>query len=215
MQAGVSDYETGRCTLHDLGLRQKMLDAIVAKEMPRPKDALGVSVSVKTRIGIDTNIVDEWVPFLLAHDLDALAMHGRTLKQMYTGNADWQAISKAASYARQSGTVFMGNGDIQTKAQAKEVCENYAIDGVLIGRASFGNPWLFSGEDPNFEERIRLAIHHAYMYERLRPMAPFYPMRKHLSWYTKGVPGAREVRPELMQAHSAKEAKDILEVLRK
>ena len=103
-----------------------------------------IPVSVKTRIGYDQ--ADQgWWQFLASQDLAAVTMHGRTFKQLYQGKADWEVIARAATLIKQSGTIFLGNGDVESIPDAHEKIEKYGVDGVLIGRAVQGNPWVFSG----------------------------------------------------------------------
>ncbi|MEI7511620.1 MAG: tRNA-dihydrouridine synthase [Candidatus Peregrinibacteria bacterium] len=164
-------------------------------------------VSVKTRIGTCESCIETWIPNLLEMDIDALTVHGRTLKQMYTGSANWEVIARIAKIVKDSGkeTLFLGNGDITDLEDGKNRCETAKTNGALIGRALFGNPWFFSGKIPESEERLKTAILHSQIYEECFPDAPFFPMRKHLGWYAKGFDGAKELRNAFMHTNSAEE----------
>ncbi len=101
-------------------------------------------LSVKTRLGYEKNMVKDWIAQLLeCEELSNISLHGRTLKQGYSGEADWDAIAQAAELAKGSGKTILGNGDIKNLADAAERIQKYKVNGVLLGRASYGNPWLF------------------------------------------------------------------------
>lgn len=178
-----------------------------------------IPVSVKTRIG--TSAADEsWWEFLAKQDLAAVTMHGRTFKQMYQGQADWESLARAAKVIKAKGTIFLGNGDINSLQLAADSCQRYGVDGVLIGRAAMGNPWVFqlaagSGQlSVGKVERLRVALEHAYKYEELFPNETFLPMRKHLAHYAKGFDGASELRQKLVLTNSADEVEEIIKTER-
>lgn len=102
-----------------------------------------IPVSIKTRIGYDKQIITEWIPYLLEMNVAAITIHGRTLKQQYSGKANWSAIGEAALLAKQTQTKIIGNGDVSSWKDAQQKIQQYQVDGVLIGRASFGNPFIF------------------------------------------------------------------------
>ena len=184
-------------------------------------------VSIKTRIGYDTPCVPDWIGHLLTLEPAAIALHGRTLKQQYGGVADWEQIGRAAELAATTDTLFLGNGDISSLSEAIQKTHTYRLDGALIGRASFGNPFVFIDEDnpiltPISPERQQLrqlelaqvALEHALLFERTyAPMEKysFMPMRKHLGWYIRGIANAKEVRTTLFQTNTAAEVREILQ----
>lgn len=106
-----------------------------------------IPVSVKTRIGYDSVTVEDWVQHLLEEEPVTIAIHGRTLKQMYNGEADWDAIARAAEIIRPTGTLVLGNGDLNTYEDIVKRIEQSRVDGVLIGRGAMGNPWIFSRKE--------------------------------------------------------------------
>lgn len=167
-------------------------------------------VSIKTRIGYNSNIVEEWIKHLLEEEPVNISLHGRTLKQMYSGNADWEAIAKAAKLIHQTKTTILGNGDIKDLKDAHEKIRQYGVDGVLIGRATFGNPWIFQGKEATIEEKLSIALEHARLHEKIFTPKFFFPMRKHLAWYCRGFPGASEVRQQLMQTNNSGDVEKIL-----
>lgn len=168
-------------------------------------------VSVKTRIGYDSIITEDWISNLLEAQPANISIHGRTLVQMYTGMANWDEIGKAAQLIRKTNTSVLGNGDVKTIQEAKEKAKQYNLDGVLIGRASFGNPWLFKEYEPTQEERIKVAIEHCETFSEMTPDLHFLSLRKHLAWYTKGIPGSNELRRQLMTVENVADVKRILQ----
>ncbi len=163
-----------------------------------------IPVSVKTRIGYDQPDPNWW-KFLAKQDVAAVSMHGRTFKQLYQGKADWEALSEAAKVVRSEKTLFLGNGDVESVVEAKEKAKKYGVDGVLIGRAAQGNPWVFVGKEATREERLKVALEHARKFEEIFPEDRFFIMRKHLAWYARGFDGASELRQKLVQTNSADE----------
>jgi len=168
-----------------------------------------IPVSVKTRIGYD-QADPSWWQFLASQDLAAVTVHGRTFKQLYQGKADWEAIARAATLIKQSGTIFLGNGDVESIADAKEKIEKYGVDGVLIGRAAEGNPWVFVDNEVGVGEKLRVAVEHARKFEEIFPEDRFFIMRKHLAWYARGFDGASELRQKLVVTNSADEVEKVI-----
>lgn len=171
-----------------------------------------VPVSVKTRVGYDEVVAVEWVKQLLSAEPAAITIHGRTLRQAYAGLADWHVIAQAAAEIKRQRpeTVVVGNGDVRDRAMGQEYCREYGVDGVLIGRASFGNPWVFGGQPP--QSIASVALEHARLYEQTYAADPkysFLPMRKHLAWYIKGMPNAAEIRSKLVRSSTSDEVETI------
>lgn len=172
-----------------------------------------IPVSVKTRIGYDKPVIIDWMKTLLELEPVAIALHGRTLKQQYGGLADWEQIGLAAETARGSGTLILGNGDVKSVEIAKERVSEYGLDGVLIGRASFGNPFVFKEAVLASPTIYEIAVEHAEIFEKTYANTEkynFLPMRKHLGWYVRGVPDATTIRAALFQTNSSKEVRSVL-----
>jgi tRNA-dihydrouridine synthase len=207
-----------------------------------------IPVSVKTRIGYYGNEVEAWIGFLIKQDVACIALHGRTYKQMYTGKADWQAIGRAKelidlesiSNPTFSKPLLLGNGDIQSLEQAQEYCDKYKVDGVLIGRAFLGRPWLLTpglpnqvvtARQPQPEKAIQtaqavgtettngdgLALENIFAiileHSKLQEdfdSKNFFRVRKHLAWYCKGFRGASELRSNLVLSSNFAEVENIL-----
>lgn len=172
-----------------------------------------IGISVKTRIGYEDIVTESWIGTLLEEEPDTIALHGRTLKQLYSGKANWEEIHKAAVLASATKTLLLGNGDIQSLQDAHEHIKVHTPDGVLIGRATFGNPWVFQNTVPDVKTRIEAAIRHIQLFNELTPDANPLSLRKHLGWYVKGFPHASSVREHLMKLTTAKDALDFLSSL--
>ena len=123
--------------------------------------SLDLPLSVKTRIGVE-RFDEQWIAFLLRLNLDSVFVHGRTVKQIFSGNADWDAIAEVVKLrdVLSPGTKIIGNGDIKSVKQAMEFKEKYGVDGVMIGREVMKNPWVFSGRIPEKKERIETLLFH-------------------------------------------------------
>ncbi|MDE1970287.1 MAG: tRNA-dihydrouridine synthase [Patescibacteria group bacterium] len=185
-----------------------------------------IPVSVKTRIGFNTEILEEWLPCLLAAHPAVITIHFRTRKEMSDVPANWSlaghAISLRDIYSPH--TRILGNGDIKTVDEAIEKSKRYNLDGVMIGRGIFGNPWLFSGLPekkignskndtslPSLDERLRILAEHTARFELLfHGIKNFNIMKKHYKAYVNGFHGAKELRAKLMDTHHAYEVETII-----
>jgi tRNA-dihydrouridine synthase len=169
---------------------------------------------VKTRVGFEEIAVKEWVKHLLEAKPATISIHGRTLKQMYAGEANWEAIGSVSSLIRSAGVIYLGNGDVKNYSEALEKVTQYGVSGVLIGRAAFGNPWVFrrdiKEEDVTTEMRLKVALEHARLHAKLKPPGRFVEVRKHLGWYCKGFDGAKELRVKLIRANTIEELEEVL-----
>lgn len=211
-KAGVTDFYNGATVLDCPDISPAICAEVArrASELPQTtQQRRMVPVSIKTRVGYDKPVVEEWIPTLLKHNPACIALHGRTLKQQYGGSADWDEIQKAATLCHNHGdTIILGNGDIDTLETAHTRIKNTGVDGVLIGRASMGNPYVFLEQLPTSPSIFEIALEHCHLFEATYAQDPrysFLPMRKHLGWYVKHVVGAKEVRIALFQANSAAE----------
>jgi len=203
----VAQHGGGAALIKTPDIAQKLIASVNSAIQ---KSGKSIGLSVKTRIGYDTIITKEWISVLLEMPINAIALHGRTLKQQYSGLAHWDEIQIAADLAKKKHILLFGNGDIASLAEAKEKIENYSSDGVLIGRATLGNPWVFSETIPTFEDRINAAVLHCNYFDALTPDANPLSLRKHLGWYIKGAPNASEIRRKLIQIKTTDEARGIL-----
>lgn len=187
-------------------------------------------LSVKTRLGYEKNAVKDWIGQLLeCEELSNISIHGRTLKQAYSGEADWEAIAQAAELAKGSGKTILGNGDVKNLVDAAERVQKYGVNGVLLGRASYGKPWLFREKewyrdicrgdlmdrpgritDSPLQEKISTLLEHAQLLWKHKDPRQFIQIRKHCGWYLKGFDGAAELRAKLVRVSSLQELEEIL-----
>lgn len=168
-------------------------------------------VTVKTRLGWDENSLNimEVAERLQDVGIQALAIHGRTRKQMYKGEADWTLIGAVKNNPRIHIPIF-GNGDIDTPQKAKEYKERYGVDGIMIGRASIGNPWIFNemklfldhgiiAEPPTIDQRVNIAKKHlSKSIEWKGEKIGVVEMRRHYTNYFRGLPGIKDFRMKLV-----------------
>lgn len=228
-QAGVRDWASGR-DLAALGLPAQTAEAVerMAAVSAAGRSRRVIPVSVKTRLGYDRVVVDSWIAALLDAEPAAISIHGRTLAQRYQGEADWEAIARAAALARRTSTLLLGNGDLLTPEDVVRRVRETGVHGVLIGRGALGNPWIFRSIDavraacadltapapasPQVEptERWRVAREHAAVFETLRGHVPFTVMRKHLGWYVRGPHDRPGLRARLVQVRSLDELDAVL-----
>ena len=201
----------------------------LAQEIIRTvKSVTKLPVSVKTRIGVSSDVAEEWMYALMEAQPANISLHGRTLRQLYQGSADWESIGRAAAVVHKLGGHILGNGDVESIEDAKNKAKQYGVDGVLIGRAAEGRPGIFlesqssdhspiiaQGSELWRQRQFAWMIEHSKIYEQIfsEPellSRSFMPMRKHLAWYCKGFPGAVEMRSKLMQANCSLDVERIL-----
>lgn len=211
---GVQAYADG-IALEELGLPLPLIGTVQEWLWGHPyavRERALLPVSIKTRIGYAQPEGAVWLSQLAVAQPALVTVHGRTLKQLYGGQADWEAIAEGARLLHSEGIRILGNGDVQDRAMALEKARDYGVDGVLIGRSAQGNPWAF-GESPlpnTFESRVRLALEHAQLFEELLPGNHFLAMRKHLLDYIKGAPHAKELRTALMRVSTYNETEHLI-----
>jgi tRNA-dihydrouridine synthase len=213
-QKAAQDWANG-ITLEEGGVHPDLIE--VARTMRhKPLETLErrlLPISVKTRIGYDTIVAQEWISTLLEVAPATITLHGRTLKQMYTGKANWEVIGEMAALVKASGTGIglWGNGDIESMEEAEAKIGDYGVEGVLVGRGALGNPWFFQGKTPTVQEVLGSAIEHSAYREKELSELPFAPIRKHLLWYCKDFPNAKELRMKLCGANNASEVREVIE----
>ena len=184
-------------------------------------------VTVKTRLGWDEDSkhIVEVAERLQDVGIEALSIHGRTRKQMYKGDADWSLISAVKNNPRINIPIF-GNGDITTPEKALEYKNRYGVDGIMIGRASIGYPWIFNeikhfmatGEHlakPNISDRADIALEHLEMSVEWKGEAlAINEMKRHYSNYFKGIPDFKQYRVKLVTSYDLNEIKDTLALVK-
>ena len=215
----IANRGAGAGMLQNIPLMMKMTEAIV-KSVKLP-------VTVKTRLGWDDasrNIV-EIAERLQDVGISAITVHGRTRAQMYKGPADWTLIGEVKKNQRMKIPVI-GNGDIDGPVKAKEMFDRYNVDGIMIGRATVGRPWIFrdirhymnTGEllpEPSVSEKANLALFHLEKSLEFKAgTRAIYEMRRHLSNYFKGLPDFKETRLRLLTSVDADEIKSLINEIR-
>ncbi|HNJ10329.1 MAG TPA: tRNA dihydrouridine synthase DusB [Chitinophagales bacterium] len=182
-----------------------------------------IPVTVKTRLGWDDNSknIVEVAERLQDIGIQALSIHGRTRKQMYKGEADWTLIGEVKNNPRMHIPIF-GNGDIDSPQKALEYKNKYGVDGIMIGRAAIGSPWIFNQikayifenkliEQPSIEEKIKtIRTHLQKSVEWKGNVLGILEMRQHYSNYLKGLPNIKPYKAKLVMANEFDEINEIL-----
>jgi tRNA-dihydrouridine synthase B len=211
----IANRGAGAGMLRNIPLMIEMTESIVK--------AVKLPVTVKTRLGWDddTKIIVDLAERLQDAGISALTIHGRTRAQFYKGFADWTLIGEVKNNQRMKIPVI-GNGDIDSPVKAKEMFNRYGVDGIMIGRATVGRPWIFreikhflsTGEllsEPTVKEKADLAlIHLSKSLEFKEGKRAIYEMRRHMSNYFKGIPHFKEIRLKLLTAVEVDEIKIII-----
>ncbi len=191
-------------------------------------EAVDKPVTVKTRLGWDddSKIIVELAERLQDAGIQALTIHGRTRCQLYRGSADWTLIGAVKANPRMH-IPIIGNGDITDGPSAREAFERYGVDGIMIGRATFGHPWIFreikyflEHGDPmpplSVPEKVALARRHLALSLALKgEPRGIYEMRRHLSCYFKGLPDFKETRMRMVTTLDVAELHEILDSIEK
>ena len=228
---GIADWTAGQ-TLEAAGMKAARVDMVNRLNARRhhavPTVRSAIPLSVKTRLGYDEVIVERWIEHLLLESPAVISLHGRTLQQMYKGEADWAAIGRAAQLVRGSGTLLFGNGDVQSLSEVVRRVRETGVDGVLVGRAALGVPWFFHGKEearrrshrveswepetwtPSLTDRFEILLAHARAFEEQWGPDQFRRMRKHLGWYCKGFPHAAALRARMFLVSSVAEVEAVL-----
>jgi tRNA-dihydrouridine synthase B len=205
----------GAGVLKDIPLMVRLTEAVVK--------GTSLPVTVKTRLGWDDNTknIEEVALRLQDVGIKALSIHGRTRCQLYKGEADWTLIAKVKNNPRINIPIF-GNGDIDSPQKALEYRNRFGIDGLMIGRAAIGYPWIFreihhymkTGEllpSPTLEERIAVCRKHLRKsLEWKGPVVGINEMRRHYTNYLKGLPGIKEFRMKLVTLNSPDAINEVL-----
>lgn len=176
-----------------------------------------IPVSVKTRLGYNEDQLEEWLSELLKEDPAVVTIHTRTRKEMSKVPARWERIARAVEIRDEMGSnslIFI-NGDVESVEDAKYKARETGADGVMLGRAIFGNPWLFHPtkdlSNVSLEERLTVMVEHTRLFDELLGFKNFAIMKKHYKAYVNGFDGAKELRVKLMETNSAEEVAAIVD----
>ncbi len=176
--------------------------------------APNLPISVKTRIGYNKNEIATWIPEILAEDVVALTVHCRTRKEMSLVPARWEHLDEVVAIRNSMGkdTLILGNGDIKNVKEGKEKALEHGADGAMLGRAIFGNPWLFSDKDrqQTLKEKLEVLVEHTKLFGKLCDHKSFAVMKKHYKAYVNGFDGAKDLRIRLMETNNAEEVEQIV-----
>lgn len=188
-----------------------------------------IPVSVKTRIGYNKDELEEparidgslggWIPEILAESPAALTVHLRTRKEMSKVEAHWDRMKRIVEIRDEvqgmprgtlgTHTFILGNGDVKSVEEAEEKCRETGCDGVMLGRAIFGNPFLFRKNSPSVEERIGALIEHIELFDKnLGGVKSFAVMKKHFKAYLSGID--HELKIKMLESNSSEEALSLL-----
>jgi len=173
-----------------------------------------IPVSVKTRIGWNRDELDTWLPILLETKPAAITIHARTRKEMSKVPARWERIARAVEMAEGAGVRIIGNGDVTDLADGRAKAKESGADGIMIGRATFGNPWVFNArkEYVTVEEKLRALVEHSLLFEQFYGEGRrFEVMRKFFKAYATGFNGAKDLRIALMESRNAAHVRAIVD----
>mgnify|MGYP001611338394 CR=1 FL=1 len=188
----------------------------------------GLPVSVKTRIGYNKNEIETWIPELLKEDLAALIVHLRTRQEMSDVPAHWNLMKRIVEIRNKTKkkTLILGNGDVINTDDGRRKCLEFGCDGVMLGRAIFGNPWLFTQcqrdtltqnsmskclFDIVLQEKLKVMVEHTKLFEKmLGADKNFAIMKKHYKAYANGFDGAKLLRIKLMETENASQVENIV-----
>ncbi|MCB0332754.1 MAG: tRNA-dihydrouridine synthase [Bdellovibrionales bacterium] len=193
---------------------------LAAELIAAAKEGAGdVPVSVKTRIGFQTQKTEEWANFLLEQGLAALTVHGRIAKHLSKYAAKWEEIGKVVSIRNQLGvdTVIVGNGDVLSLDEVREKHVSHGVDGVMIGRGIFENLFLFNEHERplcerSVDEKLALLLRHIELFEEYwKERKPYRVLKKFFKIYVTHFSGASELRMKLVETETSDEASAVID----
>ncbi len=203
----VEKQRAGASLMKNVSLARELIRA--AKE-----GAPNLPISVKTRTGYSRPDLENWLPEILKEDLAIVTIHARTRKEMSKAPTRWEFVRRAIEMRDLSGkeTLIFGNGDVKNLKEARMRARETGCDGVMLGRAIFGNPWLFAeGEIPTTKEKLRVLVEHTQLFEKLLgEYKNFAIMKKHFKAYVISFDGAGDLRAKLMDTNNANEVEAVV-----
>lgn len=180
------------------------------------RDGFRGPVAVKTRLGLyQPEEMESWIPELLEAKPDVLIIHGRTMKEASKVPAHWDLIGKAAAWTHEAGVLCIGNGDVISRAQGEQLAAEHGLDGIMVGRGIFQNPWIFGSradEEHAPRERLELLLAHMDLWlQQWRNFKSFDLLKKFFKVYCSGWPGSAELRAKLMDCKDPATVRAIVE----
>jgi len=207
----------GAALIKNFNLAKEIIRATLRGAQGGPKK---IPVSVKTRIGYSENQIKEWIPAILEENIAVLTVHFRTRDEMYFSKANWEFAKDVVKIRDKIApkTLVLGNGDIKTIEQAKQLVKETGLDGVVIGRAILGNPWFFSKHLPTAKDRLKAIVEHAEIFDKFHKddvvkngkYKKFESMKKHFHAYARGFEGSKDLREQLMKTKNTAEVKKVV-----
>ncbi len=200
---------------------------LAVKIIKAAQGASSLPVSVKTRVGYNKESLDEWLTALLSANPVAITLHLRTRKEMSLVPAGWELMKRAVEIRNKVNpkVLLIGNGDVQDLEDARAKASESGCDGVMLGRAMFGNPWVFEGisghrmspsevghpmSTHGLDEKLEALVELAHDFEKITPPKHFAILKKHIKAFVTGFAGAAEMRAKLMLAENATELEEII-----
>lgn len=179
-----------------------------------------IPLSVKTRIGQKNAEAKNWASFLVQFPLAEITIHGRLLSQGQKGEVNWEEVGIAARIIKEKQIIVLGNGGIKSIEEAYEKCQKYGLDGVLIGQAALGNPWIFKPFDytqgklrkgfPSEKILFQTLLKHAEKIQDFYGEKGYVMGLKHFLWYLKGLKNAHGLREKIIKTRNVKELKKVI-----
>jgi len=178
------------------------------------KEATNLPVSVKTRTGFSHHVTEEWIGFLLSQDPAAIILHTRTQKMQTDFPAEWEEMTKAlaARNKLKPHIPIIGNGDIFSITGAKEMLDKYPVDGFMVGRGIFQNPWFFNPDFiPSVADKLNTLLEHSRLYvETWGRQRNFQVLKRFFKIYINDFNGAAALRAQLMETNNLEEVEEII-----
>lgn len=200
----------GGATIKDQKLAKEVILAV-------KEGARGLPISVKTRIGFEKIQTEEWVGFLLELGLNALTVHGRTVRELSKVPTHWEEIGKVVELRNQMKleTMILGNGDIESYEEGLDRSQQFGVDGIMVGRGIFNNLWIFNSQvypqDITPEKRLEVLLKHVRLFDMVWGNSKnFAILKKFFKAYVNSFKGASELRGKLMETSSAQEVEEVL-----
>jgi tRNA-dihydrouridine synthase B len=187
-------------------MRDPLAAAVIFRTL---RKAVRCAFTIKIRGGWDERTVNavEIARLAESEGVDAITVHPRTRSQQFTGKAPWDVIAEVVAAVR---LPVVGNGDVRSVADAEAMIAATGCTAVMIGRGTLGAPWIFRGEPVGREARAAIIRRHAALIEAHLPArVALVQLKKHLAWYSAGLPGSAAIRPHLFEAGSAGEVQEL------
>lgn len=212
-EARVMKMKLGAALIGNYGLVQEIIEAI-------KEGGQGLAISVKTRIGINSIVTESWIEFLLSQKLDELTIHGRTAQEMSKVPVHWDQIELAVQIKNKMSpsTLILGNGDVKNREDAENLRKIHGIDGVMIGKGIFSNPWVFELQPKIHSEweYLDLLLRHAKLYSEIYPdKRHFGPMKKFMLGYLKNFRNAQNLKEKIIHTSNYNEVLETINLFYK